>query len=249
MNNKWTYEEVLLALYAYCHVPFNKANNSNPWIVKISKAIGRTPVAVKMKIGNLGAFDPALQSQGIVGLRKTSKVDEQVWNDYAGKWDKLALDAEKLLSEHGYGSVEGFLDLPVGSEKYYTAKRRINQDFFREAILSSYNSKCCISGITEPSLLEAAHIVSWSDDESIRTDPRNGLCLNPFFHKAFDNYLLTITDDLRVLLSERLLSAVDNTDTLQYLESIQHQQIITPQRFMPDTEYLSRHYEKFRAVN
>lgn len=53
MIRKWTIDEVTLALYAYCHVPFNKANNTNPWIVKIANLISRTPAAVKMKIGIL----------------------------------------------------------------------------------------------------------------------------------------------------------------------------------------------------
>lgn len=34
LRRKWSYEEVVLALYAYCHVPFNKASNNNPWIKK-----------------------------------------------------------------------------------------------------------------------------------------------------------------------------------------------------------------------
>lgn len=126
----WDYNEVVLALYAYCHVPFNKASNTNPWIVKIAKVINRTPAAVKMKIGNLGAFDPELKSKGIVGLSKTSHIDEIVWNDYVNNWDKLAYDAEKILSYNGEGLVEDFLDLPLGSEKYVIAKQRINQQFF-----------------------------------------------------------------------------------------------------------------------
>lgn len=189
---KWTYNEVMLALYAYCHVPFNKANNSNPWIVKIANVIGRSPAAVKMKIGNLGAFDPFLRSQGKVGLLNTSKIDEEVWNDYNGHWDKLAFDAENILSQYGVGLIEDLSNLPIGSDEYYIAKRRINQKFLRDSILTSYNNRCCISGISEPSLLEAAHIISWADNESLRTDPTNGLCLNPFFHKAFDKFLITV---------------------------------------------------------
>lgn len=78
MAKNWTFDEVTLALYAYCHVPFNKANNSNSWIVKIANLIRRTPAAVKMKIGNLGAFDPELRSRGITGLTRTSMIDKMV---------------------------------------------------------------------------------------------------------------------------------------------------------------------------
>lgn len=244
---KWTYNEVLLALYAYCHVPFNKANNSNPWIVKIANVIGRSPAAFKMKIGNLGAFDPFLRSQGIVDLLNTSKIDEEVWNDYNGHWDKLAFDAENILSSNGVGLIEDLSDLPVGSDEYYITKRRINQKFFRDSILTSYNNRCCISGISEPSLLEAAHIISWADNESLRTEPTNGLCLNPFFHKAFDKFLITITPDYEIIVSEKLLSSTDDIDTFKYLENLQHSNITMPSRFLPDKKLLTLHYDTFRT--
>lgn len=245
---KWTYDEVLLALYAYCHVPFNKASNTNPWIVNIANAIDRSPAAVKMKIGNLGVYDPYLKSKGIGGLTKTSKIDELVWNDYYGRWDKLVDDAEKLLTSKGFGTRDDLLDLPVGSEEYCAAKRRINQNFFRDVILTSYR-KCCISGIKEPSLLEAAHIIGWTENESLRTNPSNGLCLSPFFHEAFDKFFITISVDYKIIMSDRLISSVDDEKTLHYLLGLQKQNIILPNRFLPDTQYLSLHNEKYRANN
>lgn len=48
MNN-WTREQTIVALSVYCKIPFNKASNNNPEIVKAAKLIGRTPVAVKMR--------------------------------------------------------------------------------------------------------------------------------------------------------------------------------------------------------
>lgn len=246
---KWTYEEVMLALYAYCHVPFNKANNTNLWIVKIANAIKRSPAAVKMKIGNLGAFDPALKSKGIVGLSKTSHIDEIVWNDYVNKWDKLAYDAEKLLSSIGEGIIENLKELPIGSEKFIIAKRRINQQFFRDAVLTSYDSRCCISGITESSLLEAAHIVSWTESESERTNPQNGLCLNPFFHKAYDKFLLSITADFKIILSDTLLSSVKDDRMYKYLLSIQNREITLPNRFLPSKTNLDIHHDKYMSRN
>lgn len=242
----WTYNEVLLALYAYCHVPFNKASNSHPWIVKIANAINRSPAAVKMKIGNLGTFDLRLKEKGIVGLTKTSKIDNLVWNDYAGNWHKLAYDAEKLLSEQGDSIITDLHTLPIGSEKYYLAKSRINQTFFRSAVLSSYNNQCCISGVSEPSMLEAAHIISWIDNEALRTEPTNGLCLNPLFHRAFDKYLLAISPDLKIHISEKLISSVLEDTTLHYLRSLQGRSILSPSRFPPSLQNLSLHYEQFK---
>lgn len=246
---KWTYNEVLLALYAYCHVPFNKANNSNSWIVKIASVIGRSPAAVKMKIGNLGAFDPLLKAKGIVGLSNTSQIDEIVWKDYNGKWDKLVYDAEMILTAEGEGLISNLVDLPQGSEAYYTAKRRINQDFFRCAVLSSYNNKCCISGISVPSLLEAAHIISWSNDAQKRTDPTNGICLNPLFHKAYDCFLMTITPDFRIVLSDEFILSIKDETTSNYLIHLQNRPITMPNRFLPNRDNLAEHYELYISRN
>lgn len=95
MNN-WTKEQTIIALSVYCKIPFNKATDSNPEIIAAAKLIGRTPSAVKMKVGNFGSFDPELKARGIVGLSKTSKMDEEVWNEYSKDWERLAYDCEVI---------------------------------------------------------------------------------------------------------------------------------------------------------
>lgn len=246
MVNKWIYKEVVLALYAYCHVPFNKASNNNPWIVKIASIIGRTAAAVKMKIGNLGAFDPTLREKGITGLIKTSKLDAQVWNDYYGKWDKLIIDAENIISQYDISQANEIILLPKGTEAYYKAKHRLSQSFFRSCVLNSYNSKCCVTGITHPNLLEACHIKSWADDESLRTDPSNGLCLNTLLHSAYDNYLMTITPDFKIVFSEKLLSSCLDERLREYFKEKNNKEIFLPNRFYPYESCLRAHYEIFK---
>ena len=248
MAQNWTRDEEILALYAYCHVPFNKASNTNDWIVRIAKLIGRTPAAVKMKIGNLGAFDPQLKAKGIIGLTSTSRLDKEIWNEYYGHWDKLAYDAELLLAKFENRKIEEILELPAGEEVLAQAKRRINQSFFRSAVLSSYNNTCCISGITNPCLLEACHIVAWSEDAALRTNPKNGLCLNPTFHKAYDNLLISITPDYILKVSESFIVSTSETSFADYLKSRNDCKIIIPDRFMPSPEYLEQHYNKYIKV-
>ena len=98
----------------------------------------------------------------------------------------------------------GIDNLPQGLEREAVVKQRVSQSFFRSAVMSSYNHRCCISGITIPSLLEACHIVAWSDDKLNRTNPKNGLCMNSFFHKAYDKHLLGISPDMKIVISEKL---------------------------------------------
>jgi len=54
-----------------------------------------------------------------------------------------------------------------------------------------------------PSLLQAAHIVRWSESPRNRANPRNGLCLNPLHHRAFDLGLFTIDEDHCLVVSKR----------------------------------------------
>lgn len=245
LRRKWSYEEVVLALYAYCHVPFNKASNNNPWIKKIASIIGRTPASVKMKIGNLGACDPSLKAKGIIGLTSKSKMDEQVWHDYYGKWDKLVIDAENIIANYDLSQANEILKLPKGTEEYYKRKHRLNQSFFRAAVLSSYGSQCCITGIKEAKLLEACHIKSWSENEELRTDPSNGLCLNTLLHSAYDALLITISPDFKIIFSDDFILSCGDRALKDYFLAKNQTNIYLPNRFFPYRHCLEEHYERF----
>lgn len=43
-----------------------------------------------------------------------------------------------------------------------------------------------MSGLAEPRLLIASHIVPWSKDKTNRLNPSNGLCLSAIHDRAFD---------------------------------------------------------------
>lgn len=248
VSNKWTREQTIIALSVYCKIPFNKATNTNVEIVKAAQLIGRSPVAVKMKVGNFGSFDPELKERGIVGLSNTSKLDEEVWNEYCNDWGKLAFDSERIIAKLENRELEDGLDiakLPKGEEQERIIKQRINQNFFRSAVLASYNYKCCISGVGKTELLEACHIVGWSQDILNRTNPQNGLCMNSFFHKAFDNYLIGITPDFRIAISEDLLLHVSEDTFKKYLSKRNGEKIVLPSKFFPQRDLLAIRYEQY----
>lgn len=248
----WSREETILALDAYCKVPFNKASNSNPIIVEVATLIGRTPASVKMKIGNFGSFDPILKAKGIVGLGNTSRLDKEVWDEYCDDWGKLAYDSALIIAQLRNTTLEEFThtlpkQFPKGEERERIIRQRIHQTFFRDAVLSSYNYRCCISGVGSIELLEACHIVDWSLDEVNRTNPRNGLCLNPFFHKAYDKHLLSITPDYSIVVSEELFEKSSELSFKDYLHTINGKSITLPDRFFPQREFLEIHYERFKT--
>lgn len=244
MRNNWTIEQDTIALYLYCIIPFSKVTNSNPLIAKYAPIIGRSITALKMKIGNFGSLDSNLASKGIVGLGNISRTDSEVWNNYYGHWDMLLDDVKKITgsAEETEFSSEG---LPAWEETMVMTKRRVNQSFFRQMVISSYEQKCCISGVQHPCLLHACHIVPWSEDCSLRTNPTNGLCLNPFFHSAYDNFLMSITQDYEISISDTLIRSIASEQFANYVQGLKRHKVLLPSKFMPSRQLLDIHHQTY----
>lgn len=85
-------------------------------------------------------------------------------------------------------------------------KVRIGQDRFREALMSYWNGACPITGINNPELLRASHIIPWASCESDqeRLDVHNGLLLSSLWDAAFDAGLITFDDQGQVIASPNL---------------------------------------------
>jgi predicted restriction endonuclease len=97
-----------------------------------------------------------------------------------------------------------------------------------------------MSGLSEPRLLIASHIVPWSKDKTNRLNPSNGLCLSAIHDRAFDKGLISLSEDLRVLVSKELRKR-DEYFVKQVLLPLEGQQIELPERFLPDHAFLARH--------
>lgn len=241
MRNNWTKKETIVAFNVYCKIPFKSSRKTNPVVIKYAKLIGRSPSALNMKIGNLGILDPELKEQGILGLTNGSKLEEEVWDEFHGNWDKLAFESEKILAElQGTDLQEVEAEnLHQGKDKLQTIKARVNQSFFRSSVLSAYNLKCCITGLNIPELLVASHIIPWKENIE-RTNPQNGLCLNNLHDKAFDKGFLTIDEDYKIVLSDSI-SKSKNQGTIDYLSSFQSKKMQLPDKFLPSQKFLEYH--------
>ena len=246
-RNNWTEEQITIVLYEYCRNPFGQFSSSKQFVKDLGILIGRSPGAIVRKVGNLASFDLQMKARGVDGLEHTSKLDAHVWKKYFGHWDRLAYDAEVLIAKLRNKELEQSLDidlsnLPTGEERMQEVKRRVNQSFFRETVLSSYDNRCCITGINNTKLLHACHIVGWGEDEVNRTNPQNGLCLNYLFHKAYDECLIGISPDYEIFVSDKFfgekLKEVDSL-TQNYVRSYNNHKIIMPKRFLPDKELLA----------
>lgn len=250
MNKPWSKEETIIAFNLYCKIPFKDCNKNHPTIIKYAQLLGRTPSALNMKIGNIGRLDPDLTKKGITGLTHGAKLEEEVWAEFYNNPESLAFESERLIAQISKQETDNSSDFnpenfPQGIDKEIIIKQRINQNFFRATVMCSYNFSCCISGVSNIELLEACHIVSWSQDSINRTNPKNGLCMNSFFHKAYDKHLMAITPDLLIIFSDKLLDNIKDISFANYLHQINGKKIIMPNKFHPQKEFLEIHFSEF----
>ncbi len=217
-RRNWTRDETLVAFNLYCRTPFGRLHARNPEIIEVATALGRTPGAVAMKCCNLAALDSTLQSRGISGLSKTSRLDEEMWEEFERDPESIAFEAEQAYSsamrqELRSTDVVEWEDVR-GLDKVVVTKVRVNQHFFRSVVLAGYQSRCAICALPFPSLLVAAHIVPWSVDKSLRMNPRNGICLCTIHERSFDKGLLFINRDYTIALHAdvKAMSAVASVE-------------------------------------
>lgn len=249
VSKNWTQEQLKLAFHLYCQLPFGKLHSRNPDIIALATLIGRTPSAVSMKLVNFASLDPAITASGRVGLKGASRKDREVWDEFHADWEKLALDCEQLrqewfkdqgLSQPIPDNHDFDLDDFTGETRQVLTQQRVKQQFFRRAVLSSYHGRCCMSGVSRSDLLVASHIVPWRIDHANRLNPRNGMCLSVLHDRVFDQGLLTLADDYRVILSGPLKATKDKF-LLETLLPLAGKTIEMPERFMPESEFLAYH--------
>lgn len=253
----WAKEETTLCFYLYCQIPFSRTNKSNPEVVKLANLLGRTVGSVVRKLGNLGAVDDRLRAFDISGLTNYAKLDKEVFDEYVNDWEALVTVSQKILdkinTQKGIKIIKPVEETAeqdiiaefsrlskLPTEKQATVNVRIRQAFFRRAVLSNYDSKCCISGLDIPELLIASHIVPWGKEIKSRIDPQNGLLLSELHDKAFDVGLITITPDYRIRISKKLYKTKSEFAKSSILE-YEGKEINLRSKFLPKEEYLNWH--------
>lgn len=105
-----------------------------------------------------------------------------------------------------------------------------------------------MSGLSEARLLVASHIVPWSKDKANRLNPSNGLCLSAIHDRAFDKGLITLTDDLKIVVSEEL-KRKNEPFIIEVLLPLNGRTIEPPERFAPQAEFIAWHRSKFFVDN
>lgn len=246
---KWSREETILAFDLYCRTPFGKISQSNPDIIELAVLLGRTPGSVGLKMHNLAHYDPELQKRNVTAMAHGSKLDAQIFEEFSSDWMELSYQAQLIKAKLQRRDIVENIDfsnveiIPSGEEREYMMKQRIGQVFFRTVVLNSYNKQCCITGLNNTDLLVASHIKPWnvSNEQTERTNPSNGLCLNALHDRAFDRGLITIDKNYRMIVSMQLKNAVMDDNTKKWFWNYDHMQIMLPDKFVPGKEFIEYH--------
>jgi len=87
--------------------------------------------------------------------------------------------------------------LPRTTEVERLVVQRIGQDIFRDRLMNYWQGRCPLTGISDPALLRASHIIPWNecDSDAERLDVHNGLLLSALWDAAFDRVLVTFNDE------------------------------------------------------
>jgi putative restriction endonuclease len=253
---KWTREHFLVALNLYCKLPFGQLHKANPIIIETAAKLGRTPSSLSMKLCNFAALDPVQCARGIRGLSGATRQDKAMWDEFHGNLSVLGAESEQLLHDlftHDATKEVDFLArnkvrliAPSGpTEAQAAVKVRRGQQFFRQAVLTAYDVRCCISGINVPRLLVASHIKPWGDFPHDRLNPQNGLCLSTLHDAAFDAGLITLDEELGVVLSKRLRRFFPQPALEQNFVPFEGKPIHLPEKLAePDKDFVRFHREQ-----
>ncbi|PLK22329.1 restriction endonuclease [Porphyrobacter sp. TH134] len=260
-RKRWSEEETVLALYLYFQLPFGQLHSGNPEIQALAAAIGRTNGSVAMKLANFASLDPKITESGRKGLDGASKRDRTIYAEFGQDWSGLVSRAEQLWAGQVERSVAAAPLLPTSNQPLRQERsawkfepwqgesttqaivnQRVGQDFFRRAVLANYEETCCITGIADPRLLTASHIMPWGKDSQNRHNPANGLLLSATLDRAFDRGLITVDRARRIHVSRQLRDS-RSRETRDYFQQFEKATLRPAARFDPEPAFLDWHNE------
>jgi Predicted restriction endonuclease len=204
-----------------------------------------------MKLVNLASLDPYIIESGRSGLKGASNADRELWKEMSQDTDLFNLQCQTATEHLEKPTTTEFSEKPKefsGRDKFSTVKTRIDQNLFRKNVLEAYEHRCCVTGLEEPALLVASHILPWSHSIEQRLNPRNGLCLSSLHDKAFDRGLITFDEDLRLVLSKKI-KQLKSSIYLENFEKYEGKIIRTPITHSPDKSHLAYHRENIFLRN
>jgi putative restriction endonuclease len=168
---------------------------------------------------------------------------------YVVGWDAAALKARIVFGVPDQAIIAPPQNMAERRYALRAVKQRLHQASFREAVITAYDGRCAISGLPEPRLLDAAHIVADQDERFGQPIVPNGIPLSKIHHAAFDAHLIGIDPDYRIHVADRLLDHNDGP-MLELLKRMHLCTLHLPKRPRdnPDRDRLAHRFERFRHI-
>lgn len=170
---------------------------------------------------------------------------------FIAAWDRHALKAMVGFGQPAAHGGAAFPDeQPARRYALSAVKQRLHQATFRQAVLTAYDGRCALTGLPEPMLLDAAHIISDKHEALGQPVVPNGLPLSKIHHAAFDAHLIGIDPDYCLHVSQRLMGQRDGP-MLEALKQLDRHRIRLPARprDLPDRDRLALRFSEFRSAN
>lgn len=251
----WTRDEFILVMNLYTKIRYGQFNNRNAEVIRLANLIGKTPGAVAYKLVHLSSQDPYHKNRGIKGLDNPGKNAIEIYKEFSANWDEMLYESEVLLAKYQNKTIEevyfeteevnkinsNILIGKNGSDVQRLVKARVNQSLFRKVIVANYSNTCAICGLDIEKLLVASHILKWSENQSQRLNPENGLCLCNIHDKAFEEGYIGIQNDYSIKISDKLRSMKEKNTFEALFKRHENKSIILPDKFYPNILFLEQH--------
>lgn len=157
-------------------------------------------------------------------------------------WDQATINQK---SEEYYKSIINHPDKPTNTveESLSPIYQKVRDQGFRKAIVSLYEHRCAMCGIriltTEGhTVVEAAHIIPWRETQN--DSPQNGVSLCKLCHWSFDEGLMGIDSNYKVMISPSIQKDKNFSGHIQMLFD---REIFKPieDKYWPKQENLEHH--------
>lgn len=255
-RQSWTHDQLLATFYLYLQLKPSEIHSASTAVSGFARHLGKPQQAIAAKLRTLTQLDPVLARQPVKASDNVTALDESVWGEFQKNWTATTLTASEAYEAvvGTYQEAAGINQVSAADASYLfqegltreaLVQVRKNQYVFRKAILSSYDTTCCISGIKNEKLLIASHIVPWSLDTENRLNPSNGLCLSALHDRAYDQGLITVLPDYSIRVAAELTLQKNNSFLAEALFRHEGKSIRLPGRFQPKAEFLKAHATRF----
>jgi putative restriction endonuclease len=159
---------------------------------------------------------------------------------------KQDLAALNKISENPEINEEGIQVTSRVRQRTAVSIRRALRDInFRKRVLTAYSFHCAMCGI-QLRLIDAAHIIPVNQENST-DETRNGLALCALHHRAYDQALVTVTDNYSVIISKEQIAELRNINQADGLQIFS--QNLRPLILLPPAVTDRPHAEYIRIAN